>query len=198
LTHLRTLIHIPIVHSDEDMGSVSDDLRQAYIREKGVTIWEKSRLAIKDFWTDIDQTISKLECDFSRLRLYQDGLPVCGFEVKIVQDLAKSPAGSTNYRILAQLMDLGATLEGTEDLALLLKERIIIKQEKGDNTLSQDQASAQNRLLLEARDRFIAARIDSTLKSDETGLLFLGALHDIGPKLPDTIKIVSLDAFAKS
>ncbi len=43
--------------------------------------------------------------------------------------------------------------------------------------------------LLKRRDRFIAQRIDATLRRGETGLLFLGALHHAVEMLPDTIKV---------
>jgi len=199
LTDSRTLIYIPIVHSEADMGSSSDDVRQAYIRQKGLEAWETSRAAIKRVWADIDTAISALHVDFHRMRLYQDGLPVCGFEERIVRDLAGTPAGGVNYQILARLMDLGARLEGTEDLELLLKEREMLKSGTSDPlssanaTVLQAESASVKRELLHDRDCFIARRIDETLQPGEIGLLFLGALHDATAKLPATIKVVSLD-----
>lgn len=49
----------------------------------------------------------------------------------------------------------------------------------------------RNRLLRD-RDEFIAQTIDGTLKEGETGILFLGAHHEIIPKLPDDIEIIEL------
>ena len=195
----RTLVHIPIVHSEDDMGSASNVLRQAYMRQKGLEAWEQSRLAIKQFWADTDAAFSALNVNFHQTRIYQDGLPVCGFEAKIVQDLAESPAGGINYKILARLIGMGAKLEGTEDLKLLLKERDMLVNGNSDSegNLNLASASVKNKLL-DTRDYFIASRIDATLQPGEIGFLFLGALHNINAKISTTIKIVSLEEFSLS
>jgi hypothetical protein len=195
----RTLVHIPIVHSEEDMGSSSGALRQSYIRQKGLETWKQSRLVIKQFWADTDAAVSALDVNFYQTRIYQDGLPVCGFETKIVQDLAGSSAGGMNYKILARLIDMGARLEGTEDLKLLLKERDMLIESRFNSEDSGNLASeAVKEKLLEMRDYFIASRIEATLQSGETGFLFLGALHNVTSKISTTIKIMSLEEFCKS
>jgi len=43
--------------------------------------------------------------------------------------------------------------------------------------------------LLNKRDRFIAQRIDESLPQDQTGILFIGAYHNINPKLYRDIQI---------
>jgi hypothetical protein len=43
--------------------------------------------------------------------------------------------------------------------------------------------------LLEARDRFIAGRIDTTLGDREDGILFIGALHKVAKFLPQRIRV---------
>jgi hypothetical protein len=43
--------------------------------------------------------------------------------------------------------------------------------------------------LLENRDEFISRRIDDTLASGAHGLLFIGALHRVEPRLPKSIVI---------
>ena len=47
--------------------------------------------------------------------------------------------------------------------------------------------------LLDQRDRFIAGRIDATLRPGETGMLFLGAHHRVVRMLPATIAVQRLD-----
>ena len=134
--------------------------------------------------------------DYATIRLYQDGLPVCGIEQKIVNDLAAQ--GIANYRILLKLMDRGATLEGTEDPELLRKEYGLIMKTAGHAPAtelagpSEGAHAAQFQELLDLRDRFIARRIDATLLEGEVGILFLGALHHVVHKLPATIEVVSL------
>jgi len=192
----RLLIHIPIVHSQADMGSSSDAVRQAYIDEKGSEAWEESRRAIADFWQKLEDRIGSLDLDFSKVRIYQDGLPVCGYERNIVEDLAAS--GGVNYRILLELMARGAALEGTENPDLLLKEYQLLKTGMAGPMADRNASVRAAEKLLEERDRFIARRIDQTLRPGETGLLFLGALHHATEMLPATIVVTSLDALAAS
>jgi hypothetical protein len=44
--------------------------------------------------------------------------------------------------------------------------------------------------LLERRDRFIASRIDATLEPEETGILFIGALHSVALYLNPDIQVI--------
>jgi len=46
---------------------------------------------------------------------------------------------------------------------------------------------------MENRDTFIAKTISSTLKDGETGLLFIGASHNVIPKIAKDIEIKILD-----
>jgi hypothetical protein len=78
-------------------------------------------------------------------------------------------------------MRRGATLVGTESLALLLDEYRLLQQ-PGD---TQTDAAA----LLERRDRFIAGRIADTLGDDELGILFIGALHHVDRYLPARMSV---------
>lgn len=190
----RVLVHIPIVHSQVDMGSYGSEVRHAYIQEKGVAAWEDSRRAIEEFWQALEQLILSLDLDYSRVRIYQDALPVCGRETDIVRDLAK--AGGANYRIVLELMQRGSVLEGTESLEFLLREYDLLKSGKDGRDPSAEQEHREDdhetaAELLQARDRFIADRIDATLKPGEVGLLFIGALHHVVELLPETIEVMA-------
>ena len=44
--------------------------------------------------------------------------------------------------------------------------------------------------LLEKRDRYISARIDTTLPNGEMGILFLGMLHNVQAYLAQDIEVV--------
>jgi hypothetical protein len=44
--------------------------------------------------------------------------------------------------------------------------------------------------LLKRRDQYIARRINDTLLKGETGLIFLGMLHSLGPWLAKDIRVV--------
>jgi len=199
---LRRLLHVPIVHGNADMGSALSRVRQAYIDDRGEDAWEASRRAIAEFWQAIEMGMDNLCLDYTTVRLYQDGLPVCGIEQKIVSDLAAQ--GIANYRILLKLVDRGATLEGTEDPELLRKEYGLIMSAlpsaggKGKAGPPEDARHLELSRLLEERDLFIARRIDATLLDDETGILFLGALHRAVEKLPSTITVMTLPELLQS
>ena len=196
---MRRLIHIPIVHSQADLGPIQERVRQAYIAKGGEEAWKASREALAEFWNAMEIAMNGIALDFMKVRLYQDGLPVCGLEEKIVRDLAQQ--GGANYRILLKLTRRGAKIEGTEDPDLLRKEYELIMAglHTGAGGLGADAAKDGNaevfRDLLERRDRFIAQRIDRTLQAGETGILFLGALHRATAMLPDTIQVMSLSEF---
>jgi len=126
------------------------------------------------------------------VRLYQDGLPVCGREAEIVADLAQK--GSRNHQLLLRLMAQGAILMGTESGELLLQEYQLARQALTSRTPRAAELAARRRsrgeALLEQRDRFIARRIHETLQKGEAGLLFVGMLHAVERFLPKDIKVV--------
>jgi hypothetical protein len=190
----RLLWWIPIVHTQEDMGQLKGAVENIFVQRFGKDRWEAHRRTVTELWRDIRQLIERAPLRFDRVRLYQDGLPVCGHEQQIVRDLASQ--GSANHRLLADLIDRGAKLTGTESPQLLLEEydlnRRILTDEvsrRSHRTLSKD-VQRQARDLLEKRDQFIAARIGQTLLPDEHGLLFLGMLHSIESSLPADIELV--------
>lgn len=186
----RILVVIPIVHGEADMGSFREELRRAYVEKASERAWQDSRRAIGAFWEALEARLLGLDIDWSRLRLYQDALPVCGYEREIVHDLAAT--GAANHRILLALMARGAVLEGTESAQLLLQERDLLARGSGEMSGDRNEAAR----LLRERDRFIAGRIDATLKPGETGLLFMGALHHVTALLPSTICVMDLQEFA--
>ena len=190
----RRLIYIPIVHGLADLGSLSAEVRDLYIAQKGREAWNESRRAITAFWRDLERKIKALDLDGSKLRLYQDGLPVCGHEAEIIGDLAET--GGMNYRILLFLMARGATLEGTESPRLLLQEYSLLKigvEQRRNEIRRNPSAGVAAAALLQERDRFIARRIGMTLQPGETGMLFVGALHRVTDWLPPTIEVNTLD-----
>jgi hypothetical protein len=119
-----------------------------------------------------------MDLDWSRVRIYQDGLPVCGHEAQIVRELAA--AGSLNHQLLLELVERGATLMGTEDPQLLLCEYEAQRRRLGtvnSNEPARTPPGDTAADLLRSRDSFIARRIAETLPEGETGLLFIGAAH---------------------
>ena len=191
---MRRLIHIPIIHTAADLGSLSDPVKARYEQVLGPDGWSRRERAIERFWDAIGQQVRRLRLEEKHARVYQDGLPVCGFEEKIVRELAR--AGSPNHQLIVELLDKGAELTGTEDPRLLIEEYEFQKQAIPMASLSNPQRRERRDRadrLLKARDEFIAGRIDETLADGETGLLFLGALHRLDALGPTGIRVVGLE-----
>lgn len=191
----RCLIWVPIIHSQEDLGRLREAVRQQHTKRHGDKHWDQHVRAVEAFWRELRSRVAGLGLDPKRTRLYQDGLPVCPQAEAIVADLAG--AGSENHRLLVEMAAAGATVEGTESPELLLLEYQLALQTLGANGAGVVAATAEEfarlgRELLERRDRYIADRIDETLHPGETGLLFLGLLHEPGPYLPVDIRLVRM------
>ncbi len=152
---------------------------------------KRKAIFVDRLWTEIEESLAKLNLDYEKTVVFQDALPVCGSEEKIVEELAG--AGSRNHKLLMRLMRKGAALAGTESPELLLEEYESIKRrmerEKPGDAGFQSGEEESGAGLLERRDRFVAERIDRVLKTGETGLLFMGILHNVETYLPDDIEI---------
>jgi hypothetical protein len=188
----RRLIYIPIVHTPEDMGALKESVARATMEKMGRAGLNRKSAAVDKIWTDIERVIDSLALSFDRVRLYQDGLPVCGREAKIVMEMAR--AGSRNHQLLRRLMAQGANLMGTESCDLLIQEYEAAKESLGGRPPRAAGVAASRRTLsdtlLKRRDQFIAGRINDTLKDGETGILFLGMLHALEGYLHPDIQVI--------
>ncbi len=189
----RTLIYIPIIHTQADMGALSGPIQRLKVKRLGRKGWERTVNLVDRLWAQIEQAIESLVLPYERVRLYQDGLPVCGREAEIVGELAK--AGSRNHRLLLCLREKGATIMGTESSELLVEEYQLVKEvfasgKPGVATWGEARRKALRDSLLRRRDQYIARRVNGTLLMGETGLMFLGMLHSLGPWLDKDIRVV--------
>jgi len=194
---MRWLILVRIIHTSADMGSMSEGLVKEGMAKMGREKWLENQGKIEKFWDDLEKEIDGLGLDYSKTRIYQDGLP-CGGELglRIVRETADK--GSKNYRIVRKLIERGAVIEATESPELLRKEYEHIQalitaktpEDRADAARRYDQVKDE---LMQERDAYIAKAIDVSLKDDETGVLFIGASHNIIPKLAKDIEVKSLD-----
>jgi hypothetical protein len=186
------LIYLPIIHTPADMGALEASVVRATLEKSGRLGLARKIQTIDKVWTEIEGLLDGLALNFEKVRLYQDGLAVCGREAEIVAELAR--AGNRNHQLLLRLMAKGATLMGTEAGDLLVEEYQRVKQTltarapKAAALVAQRQARSE--ALLKRRDQFIANRIHETLKEGETGILFLGMLHAVERFLPKDIKVI--------
>ncbi len=182
---MRILIVIPIIHTEQDMGSLLEQTKQAYVTRYGHEKWAEHLKSIDQVWNGIRQMIAALKLPYASVRLYQDGLPLCGKEADIVKEVAAR--GSQNHQLLVELMAQGAQLMGTEDPSLLLQEYQFHQGALGGGKQGHENQQEQSRGLLAQRDRFIAGRINATLPDGEIGLLFVGMAHSVEPLLDGDI-----------
>jgi len=176
---MRKLLHIPIVHTPEDMGSHRAAVKKEYIAKHGLSKWNDHNKIVDKFWQELGKILLTLPVDYTIVKVYQDGLPVFDRELELVEELAK--AGSRNYQIILKLLGRGATVVGTEDPNLLIEERNRLNQ-NGNVGYSYDD-------LMERRDKYIVQRIVTTLNVGEIGILLIGALHRATDKLPKDIQV---------
>lgn len=192
----RVLYYVPIVHTAADLGSQAQAIRERLIAQVGQAALDQRDEAIRRMWGAIRDRLLSLDVDWARVRIYQDALPVCGREREIVAQVAAQ--GSLNHALLAELVEKGATLEGTEDPRSLIAELERTKRLAALQTappLSPEELRAlkeEGDQLLERRDAYIAGRIDATLRRGEIGLLFMGLLHRVDARLPGDIEVRSL------
>jgi hypothetical protein len=188
----RTLIYLPIVHTQAEMGALKESMARATLEKMGRAGLAHRIAAIDKMWTEIEAAIEGLALSFNRVRLYQDSLPVCGREAEIVTELAQ--AGSRNHQLLLRRMAQGAVLMGTESGELLVQEYQLARQSLTTRPPRAMGVAAPRRalgeILLQHRDQFMAQRINETLKNGETGILFLGMLHSVAGYLHPDVKVI--------
>jgi len=196
---MKKLIYVPIIHMSADLGSIAKAVDKRGIAGFGEAFWKKHKETVSGFWDSIVEYFANLEV--KGCKIYQDGLVTDG-EVgqRIVEEGVK--AGSKNYEIIDDLLKREATLVQTEDFALVKAERDQIVKITEAKTTTEKLAAylkyklAKNRLL-KKRDNYIGKRIDETLNHGEKGILFMGAYHNIIPKLSEKILITEVKEIKK-
>jgi hypothetical protein len=208
---MRKLIYVPIVHTTADMGSQAEALEREHVRRHGRGEWARTRRLIDEVWEGLRRRLLALDLDYRTVRIYQDGLPVCGRELGIVREVAQ--AGSRNYALILELLDRGAMLEGTESPDLLREEYERIQsaipkesvprgrmqtgeldttaesRKAGPPDQAREECASESERILRQRDEFIARRVDESLKEGEMGILFIGLMHRVDRFLPADMEV---------
>ena len=205
--YTRRLIHVPIIHSPADMGSMGTELAAACIERLGRRHWDDYLAMLATFWQSVRAGLDGLGLDYGRVDLYQDGLPVCGKELEIVK--AAAAKGSENHQLVLDLVGRGATVMGTEDPKLLLEELrnvqaalasrsspdtdVVCQGSSDDGSGRNIDQAARTRGLMAERDAYLGRRIHESLRPGRTGILFLGLLHNVESYLAEDIVVTRLD-----
>ena len=191
---MRTLIYVPIIHTDADMGSVGAAIEKQSSAYIGSERWLKHKQMVGKFWGNVTAYFAAY--DAANLKIFQDGLPAGGeLGMKIV--LKAADQGSLNYRIILDLLNRGAVLCQTEDPGLLRTEYELLNslvQPAGHpkKQISRPQHKSRLERLTVERDKFVAGAIDTSLNEGETGVLFMGSFHDVLKRLPAGIQVKQL------
>jgi len=178
---MRTLLYVPIIHTEADLGSVGGDMAKRGLREFGETLWKRHQETVLGFWDAIAGYFDSIEA--SGIKIFQDGMLADGETgIAIVREVVKT--GSRNYQIISRLIEKGAILAKTEDIDLVRKERDwILKITQAKSRAQKLDAAMKFKLakksLLDKRDKFIAKQINDTLQEGERGILFIGAFHNV-------------------
>ncbi len=192
----RVLIHIPIIHTQAEMGTLAKEIGSRLAKELGPRWLQKKETAVDSLWDSIETMLAEIDLPYARVRIYQDGLPVCGRETEIVNELAN--AGSRNHRLIAELAKKGATIMGTESGELLIEEYQRVKQILAQSGVAAkaDPMIDAGAALLQKRDQFMAERIDRTLQPGEIGILLIGMLHSVQRYLARDITVIATRPFS--
>ena len=181
------------------MGSLASALDESATARVGPALWQKHREIVSSFWDSIAQFFASM--DVKGFKIYQDGLVANGPDgLRIVREGISQ--GSKNFEIIGRLLERGAVLMKTEDLALVKQEHAYVTKIARSKSLRERELTAlryklvQSKLLRQ-RDDFVVRRIKETLGEGETGILFIGAYHDILSKLPDDIQVSQIKDVAR-
>jgi len=198
---MRTLIYVPIIHSSADMGSLAKELKNKSVSELGENVWQTHTDTVNAYWEAIESYFNNIEIYIRGIKIYQDGMFVDGeIAMKIID--AGIQSGSKNSEIVLNLIKRGATLIKTEDFKMVKDEydgiQSILKAKTSIRKIGYLlRYKFLKPVFLIRRDRFIAGRIAETLGRSETGILFIGAYHNVLKKLPGDITVIELKEIAK-
>jgi len=196
---MRTLLYVPIIHTSADLGSLGEEVHRKGLDKFGENMWRDHLRTIDGFWDALFVYFDSI--NVSGAKIFQDGMVADGeVGLNIIQEGEK--AGSKNHRLVSKLLQRGAILKKTEDFNLVKKERdrllkMIRVKTSAEKLFGLIIYKLTKKTLLRQRDEYIAQRIDQALKEGETGILFIGAYHQIKSRLPRDIKIKEIKEIRK-
>jgi hypothetical protein len=175
---MANLLYVPILHTQKEVGKIASAISSANTPIPAEQEKSSSASPLVKMWQGIQGKIEVLNPPWKKVRIYQEALPVCGQEERIVSHLAEN---SLNHQLIVKFLKRGAHLEGTEEQNLLLREYDLLAHafQAAEGKTSTTAYRNASETILADRDKFIAQRVKQTLKEEETGLLFIGVRHKV-------------------
>jgi len=176
------------------MGSLASTLDDTANAKLMPEFWQRHKEIVSVFWDSIGRFLDSL--NVNGFKIYQDGMIADGEEgLRVVRESVSQ--GSKNYEIVGRLLERGAILVKTEALSLVRQEYSYITKMTHSRSLKEREVAAlryklARGRLLKQRDEFMAGRINETLAAGETGILFIGAYHDVSHRLAPEIKVAQV------
>lgn len=176
---MKILYYAPMVHTQEELGSLKDAIITTREQRYGEAETKQFINQTARYWVEAEKRIQAAGLFqpkiASHLHIFVDSLPDTSKDVikKIIQELISRDIPV--YRIIRKLQENGAIVHGTENTDLLLREyQYWIELSRGKQPNSTLIAQ-----LLQARDHFIAQRLDNMVPDGKIALLFIGRGHDV-------------------
>jgi len=71
-TQRRVLIHVPIIHTQIDMGTLGDRIKRELAQRFGEQWWQSKATLVERAWDDIEAAPINPDIPYERVRVYQD------------------------------------------------------------------------------------------------------------------------------
>lgn len=200
---MRKLIWVPIIHNYADMGIPAEEA----LDPRGE--FYEFNCSIDRLWDIVGMEISRVQPDFPKTQIYMDSWYE-GLTMRDAEEVAMS--GSRNFQLIVRYSYRGAKLMETETKELMfipvsflrsarrrfleprwfhgIRKQILFEIYYWNGWFEFSSVVVEN---MDARDRYVAKRIQDTLAEGGTAILFMGAMHDPIKYITDKdIEIVQL------
>ncbi|MCZ6793071.1 MAG: hypothetical protein O7J95_05590 [Planctomycetota bacterium] len=136
-----------------------------------------------------------------KLRVYCEGVSTDRPLREVTEDFRRLRGKPSLRGVVGQLVERGARLEATEDPTLHRVAGLLLRLGSLSRHLPDSRPAFEVcreirvafEKLNEERDRFVARRIDETLRAGEWAILYIGAEHRVEAHLPPTVDVQLLE-----
>ena len=194
---MRKLVAVRIVHAPSDMGSASAGLEKAGISTLGRQRWQENQKKIESFWLELEKEVEDLGLDVEKLRIYQDGLP-CAGALGSESCGRRQPKAAGTTRLCKSSWTGALRLRRRKASICSGKSTATSKPFWRPKRMKRDMGRKRDTIRSKIscwRSGIYSSpgQLMPLLKEGETGLLFIGASHNVLPKIAGDIEVKCLD-----